>query len=85
MLRPGRRAAVCVIAAGDVGVLAEILSRYLPGQREVLHLSFALSLLIGQDAGLIRDIPGAGELGERIVGEAEALLKDRLPKLVWAS
>jgi len=40
------------------------------------------SLLIGQDAGLIHDIPPAGELVERIVAEAEALLKDRLPKLV---
>ena len=40
------------------------------------------SLLIGQDAGLIRDIPAAGEIVERIVAEAEALLKDRLPKLV---
>lgn len=42
------------------------------------------SLLIGQDAGLIRDIPPAGEIVERIVAEAEALLKDRLPKLVRA-
>jgi NAD(P)H-dependent flavin oxidoreductase YrpB (nitropropane dioxygenase family) len=40
------------------------------------------SLLIGQDAGLIHDIPAAGEIVERIVAEAEALLKDRLPKLV---
>ena len=40
------------------------------------------SLLIGQDAGLIHDIPSAGEIVERIVAEAEALLKDRLPKLV---
>ena len=42
------------------------------------------ALLIGQDAGLIHDIPGAGEVVERIVAEAEALLKDRLPKLVRA-
>jgi len=42
------------------------------------------SLLIGQDAGLIHDIPGAGELVERIVAEAEAILKERLPKLVSA-
>lgn len=42
------------------------------------------SLLIGQDAGLIHDIPPAGELVERIVAEAEALLKDRLPKLLRA-
>jgi NAD(P)H-dependent flavin oxidoreductase YrpB (nitropropane dioxygenase family) len=39
------------------------------------------SLLIGQDAGLIHDIPPAGEIVERIVAEAEALLKDRLPRL----
>jgi NAD(P)H-dependent flavin oxidoreductase YrpB (nitropropane dioxygenase family) len=39
------------------------------------------SLLIGQDAGLINDIPPAGEIVERIVAEAEALLKDRLPRL----
>jgi NAD(P)H-dependent flavin oxidoreductase YrpB (nitropropane dioxygenase family) len=40
------------------------------------------SLLLGQDAGLIHDIPPAGEIVERIVAEAEALLRDRLPKLV---
>ena len=39
------------------------------------------ALLIGQDAGLIRDIPPAGEIVERIVIEAEALLRDRLPRL----
>src|SRR5919197_5365931 len=37
-----------------------------------------MSLLIGQDAGLIQDIPPAGEIVERIVVEAEALLRDRL-------
>jgi NAD(P)H-dependent flavin oxidoreductase YrpB (nitropropane dioxygenase family) len=42
------------------------------------------SLLIGQDAGLIRDIPPAGDLVERIVAEAESLLRDRLPALVRA-
>lgn len=40
------------------------------------------SLLIGQDAGLIHDVPPAGEIVERTVAEAEALLKDRLPKLI---
>ena len=40
------------------------------------------ALLIGQDAGLIHDIPPAGEIVERIVAEAAALLKDRLPRLV---
>jgi NAD(P)H-dependent flavin oxidoreductase YrpB (nitropropane dioxygenase family) len=39
------------------------------------------ALLIGQDAGLIHDIPPAGEIVERIVAEAEILLKDRLPRL----
>jgi SAM-dependent methyltransferase len=47
VLRPGRRAAVCVISTPERapmwGVLAETLSRYLPDQREVLHLSFALA------------------------------------------
>jgi NAD(P)H-dependent flavin oxidoreductase YrpB (nitropropane dioxygenase family) len=42
------------------------------------------SLLIGQDAGLIRDTPPAGELVDRLVAEAEVLLKDRLPALVRA-
>jgi NAD(P)H-dependent flavin oxidoreductase YrpB (nitropropane dioxygenase family) len=42
------------------------------------------SLLIGQDAGLIHDIPPAGEVVERMVAEAEALLKHRLPGLVQA-
>jgi NAD(P)H-dependent flavin oxidoreductase YrpB (nitropropane dioxygenase family) len=40
------------------------------------------SLLIGQDAGLIRDIPPAGELVERIVAEAETVLRGRLPKML---
>ena len=39
-------------------------------------------LYIGQDAGLIHDIPPAGEIVERIVADAEALLKNRLPMLV---
>ena len=39
-------------------------------------------LFYGQDAGLIRDVPRAGALVERIVAEAEAVLRDRLPKLV---
>ena len=42
------------------------------------------ALLIGQDAGLIHDIPAAAEIVVRIVSEAEALLKQRLPKLVSA-
>lgn len=40
------------------------------------------SLLIGQDAGLVRDIPPAGTLVQRIVAEAGALLGERLPALV---
>ena len=47
VLRPHRRAAVCVIAAPErapmLGVLPDILSQYLPDQREVLHLMFALA------------------------------------------
>ena len=47
VLRPRRRAVVCVISARERapmwGVLAEILSRYLPDQREVLHLMFSLA------------------------------------------
>lgn len=43
------------------------------------------TLLFGQDAGLIHDIPAAGEVVERIVAEAEVLLKDRLPQLVGKS
>jgi nitronate monooxygenase len=34
---------------------------------------------------LVHDIPSAGEIVERIVAEAEALLKDRLPGLVRVS
>jgi len=33
---------------------------------------------------LIHDIPAAGEIVERIVSQAEALLKQRLPMLVSA-
>jgi SAM-dependent methyltransferase len=47
VLRPRHRAAVCVIStprrAPMWGLLAETLSQYLPDQREVLHLSFALA------------------------------------------
>lgn len=47
VLRPRCRAAVCVISVPDRapmwGVLADILSRYFPEQRNVLHLSFALA------------------------------------------
>lgn len=42
------------------------------------------TLFIGQDAGLIHDLPAAGEIVERIVAEAETLLQDRLPRLVRA-
>jgi ubiquinone/menaquinone biosynthesis C-methylase UbiE len=47
VLRSGRCAAVCVISTPDRapmwGVLAEILSRILSNQRDVLHLGFALA------------------------------------------
>jgi len=47
VLRPRRRAAVCVISTPERapmwGVLADVLSDHLPEQRDVLHLSFALA------------------------------------------
>jgi SAM-dependent methyltransferase len=47
VLRPRRRAAVCVISsagrAPQWGILAETLSQYLPSEHELLHLSFALA------------------------------------------
>jgi len=47
VLRPGHRAAVCVISTPERaplwGVLAATLSHYLPDHRDTLHLSFALS------------------------------------------
>lgn len=58
VLRPGRCAAVCVISSPDRapmwGILAEILSRYLPDQTEALHLSFGLA-----DAARLERIFGA--------------------------
>jgi ubiquinone/menaquinone biosynthesis C-methylase UbiE len=47
VLRPDRRAAVCVISTPERapmwGVLADTLSRYLPDNRDQLHLSFVLA------------------------------------------
>ena len=47
VLRPGRRAAVCVISLASRapmwGILAETLSDYLPGHKKALHLSFSLA------------------------------------------
>jgi ubiquinone/menaquinone biosynthesis C-methylase UbiE len=47
VLRAGGRIAVCVISTPDRapmwGILADALSRHLPDQRDVLHLSFALA------------------------------------------
>jgi hypothetical protein len=37
---------------------------------------------MGQDAGLIRDIPPAGELVKRIAAEAEEILARTLPRLL---
>ena len=39
-------------------------------------------LSMGQDAGLIHDIPKAGEIVTRMVAEAEQILSQRLPSLV---
>jgi ubiquinone/menaquinone biosynthesis C-methylase UbiE len=47
VLRPGRRAAVCVISLASRapmwGILAETLSSYLPQHSQTLHLSFSLA------------------------------------------
>jgi NAD(P)H-dependent flavin oxidoreductase YrpB (nitropropane dioxygenase family) len=40
------------------------------------------SLAMGQDAGLIRDIPPAGDIVTRIAAEAEEILRRKLPQLV---
>jgi NAD(P)H-dependent flavin oxidoreductase YrpB (nitropropane dioxygenase family) len=40
------------------------------------------SLAMGQDAGLIGDIPPAGEVVTRIAAEAEEILRKKLPRLV---
>jgi NAD(P)H-dependent flavin oxidoreductase YrpB (nitropropane dioxygenase family) len=40
------------------------------------------ALFMGQDAGLINDLPAAAELVGRMVAEAKALLTDRLPNFV---
>jgi NAD(P)H-dependent flavin oxidoreductase YrpB (nitropropane dioxygenase family) len=40
------------------------------------------SLSMGQDAGLIHDIPPAGEIVRRIADEAERILTERMPHLV---
>lgn len=46
VLRPGRRAAVCVIATADRapmwGIFADVVARYAPERRDLLHLSFSL-------------------------------------------
>ena len=39
-------------------------------------------LSMGQDAGLIRDIPPAAELVKRIAAEAEEILSRTLPRLL---
>jgi ubiquinone/menaquinone biosynthesis C-methylase UbiE len=47
VLRPGRRASVCVISTPNLapmwGILADVLSRFVPEQRDLLYLSFALA------------------------------------------
>jgi NAD(P)H-dependent flavin oxidoreductase YrpB (nitropropane dioxygenase family) len=41
-------------------------------------------LSMGQDAGLIRDIPRAGDIVIRIAQEAEEILTRKLPRFVTA-
>jgi ubiquinone/menaquinone biosynthesis C-methylase UbiE len=69
VLRPRRRAAVCVISTREQapiwGVLADTLSRYLPDQRDVLHLSFALA-----DGDRLEQLMAKAGFGEiRVKGE----------------
>ena len=40
------------------------------------------TLLVGQTAGLIRDLAPAGELVERIVRDAEGLLRARIQEVL---
>jgi len=40
------------------------------------------ALYYGQDAGLVHDIPAAGDIVRRIVDEAEAIMRNRLPGLL---
>lgn len=37
---------------------------------------------MGQDAGLIKDIPAAGEIVQRMAQEAAAILSQRMPKVL---
>jgi ubiquinone/menaquinone biosynthesis C-methylase UbiE len=75
VLRPGRRAAACVISTPDRapmwGFLAEALSRRLPDHATTLHLSFALAdparlESLFQSAGF-RDVAVTEETREAIV------------------
>jgi ubiquinone/menaquinone biosynthesis C-methylase UbiE len=75
VLRPGRRAAVCVVSAPDRappwGVLAEALGRHLPTQRELLLLSFSLADPARLERMFVlagfRDVRVWREVGEGIV------------------
>jgi NAD(P)H-dependent flavin oxidoreductase YrpB (nitropropane dioxygenase family) len=59
---------------------AEALASVQAARKRGDHNDAPLSL--GQDAGLIHDIPPAGEIVARIAREAEAILTERLPRLV---
>jgi hypothetical protein len=39
-------------------------------------------LSMGQDCGLIHDVPAAAEIVARIAREAEAILSQKLPRLI---
>jgi ubiquinone/menaquinone biosynthesis C-methylase UbiE len=69
VLRPRCRAAVCVISTRERapmwGVLAETLSRYLPDQRQVLHMSFAFA----DPAQLERLLAAAGFRGISVTAQ----------------
>ncbi|MCC6779665.1 MAG: nitronate monooxygenase [Hyphomicrobiales bacterium] len=57
------------------GALAQVRAARERGDAEEAPMS------MGQDAGLIRDLPPAGEIVARMMREAEAILAQRLPRL----
>ncbi|MCI0370375.1 MAG: methyltransferase domain-containing protein [candidate division NC10 bacterium] len=74
VLRPRGRVAVCVWSTPErvpmFGILSEALSRHLPAQRELLHLSFSLA----DPRRLERVLAGAGFHDVRVSGETRKIV-----------
>lgn len=74
VLRPRGRVAVCVWSTPErvplFGILSEALSRHLPAQREVLHLSFSLA----DPLRLERVLAGAGFHDDRVSRETRKIV-----------